>query len=309
LSIIAHIVIVLICFVALWLGAQWLVDSSVRLAKRLGLSEIVIGLTVVALGTSAPEFAVTIGAALRGHESISIANVVGSNIFNIGFILGGCAVVGIINTKPTLVWRDGLLLLAVTFGLSLMLQDGRLARWEGILLAALLLGYLGYLFVQREPLDEEIPTGRATWRDGPMLLGGLVLIVGGGHFLVESSVKLAQAVGLSNWVIGMTVIAAGTSLPEFVVSLVAVLKKHHGISAGNLIGSNIFNTLGVLGTAGAIRPLTVDDSAMASLLMLIGITALVLLFMRTNWRLTRNEGAILILASAAAWGYNLLAGN
>jgi len=176
-----------------------------------------------------------------------------------------------------------------------------------------LIAYLIYLFRKRESvMVEEIPTGKATGKDAFFLILGLALIVGGGHFLVESAVKIGEKY-LSEWVIGVTVVAAGTSVPEFVISLVALIKKHHGISAGNLIGSNIFNTLGVLGVAGAIQlpshPLIVEPSALWSVLMLIGLTALVLIFMRTGWKITRKEGVILILVSLAIWIYNFTAAN
>ena len=301
-----HILVIIVCCGALWLGAVWLVDSAARIAKRLGISELVIGLTVVAFGTSAPEFAATIGAAVQNIEGIPVGNVVGSNIFNIGFILGGCALVSTIPIKPALVWRDGLVLLVITVALFFMLLGGRLERWEGLLLVLGLVGYLWYLIIKREAvIEEEVPGGKASWRDGVFLVLGLGLIIAGGTFLVRSAEYLALQFGMSNWVVGMTVVAAGTSLPEFVISLVAVLRKHHGISAGNLIGSNLFNTLGVLGVAGLLRPLAVERSSLVSILMLIGLTGLVVLFMRTKWRLARWEGAVLILISLAMWGYNL----
>ena len=299
-----NIVIMVACCVALGKGASWLVDSAARIAKRIGVSELVIGLTVVAFGTSAPEFAVTVGAALKGHESIALANVVGSNIFNIGFIMGGCALVATIKTKATVVWHDGMVLLAITGVLLAMLVDNELSRGEGATLFLLLLGYLGYLFWRREAVAEDgASTGSASWRDVPMLLLGLGLVVAGGHFLVESGMALARSFGLSEWVIGVTVVAAGTSVPEFVISLTALLKKQHGISVGNLIGSNIFNTLGVLGLAGAIHPLAADGAAVINMAMLVGLTGLVIFFMRTGWRLSRREGVVLVLVSLAMWIY------
>ncbi|MBN1844710.1 MAG: sodium:calcium antiporter [Sedimentisphaerales bacterium] len=312
MDLIQPIGIIILCCLALAQGAAWLVDSSSRIAQRLGVSELVIGLTIVAFGTSAPEFAVTVNAALRGHDAVSIGNVVGSNIFNIGFILGGCALVGAIKTRPTLVWRDGLLLLVITAALLGFLADHRLARWEGFVLLGGQIGYLAFLFYKREPIldDEMIPTQKPNGKDVPLLLAGLVLIIAGGHFLVESSVQLAQRFGLSEWVIGVTIVAAGTSVPEFAISLVAILKKHHGISAGNLIGSNLFNTLGVLGVAGAIQlpshPLGVDSSALVSLAMLIVLTGVVMVFMRSGWRISHAEGGLLVLVSLAIWVYNFL---
>ena len=305
-----HIGIILLSCAALGLGSAWLVDSAVRLAKRLGISELVIGLTVVAFGTSAPEFAVSINAACRGMEGVSVGNVIGSNIFNIGFILGGCALVASITTSKSLVRRDGLLLVLVTIALLAFLANGSLDRWEGIVMMAALIGYLIFLARKREPLgDEEISSCPSKWYDVPMLIMGLVLVVAGGYFLVESASALARMIGLSEWVIGMTIVAAGTSLPEFIISLVALLKKHHGISAGNLVGSNLFNTLGVLGVAGAIRPMGVESAAIVSVAALLGLTIVVLVFLRTGWRLVRWEGAVLILICLAMWLYNIQVGR
>ena len=309
MEILLHIAIILVCCVALGKGAAWLVDSAARIAKHMGISELVIGLTVVAFGTSAPEFAATITAAIEGHSEISIGNVVGSNIFNIGFILGGCAILSTIKTTEALVYRDGLILIVITGVLLAALgRNHQLDRYEGILMFLGLIVYLIYLFRKRETvMDEEVAAGEATWKDGFFLVLGLALIIAGGRFLVSSSSEIARTFGMSEWVIGVTVVAAGTSVPEFVISLVALIKKHHGISAGNLIGSNLFNTLGVLGVAGAIqlptKQLIVEPSALWSVLMLIGLTALVLIFMRTGWKITRKEGIILILVSLAIWIY------
>jgi len=307
MEIIKHIVIVLLCCVALCKGAGWLVDSAARIARRLGVSQLIIGLTVVAFGTSAPEFAVSIQAALIGSGDISVGNVVGSNIFNIGFILGACAVVSAIQTTPALVKRDGVIMLAITAALFLILASRHISRWEGILLIVALGLYLLFLFIQRKaPLEEEIPLKPADWRDGPLLIIGLALIIAGGRFLVQSCVFLADQLGMPQWIIGITVVAAATSLPELVVSLTALVKKHHGISAGNLIGSNIFNILGVLGVAAAIRPMTIEGGVILSMAALVGLTLLVLVFMRSGWRVSRIEGLVLLFVSLAIWIFSFV---
>lgn len=310
MQIIQNIFIIVVCCLALGQGASWLVDAAVRIARRLGISELVIGLTIVAFGSSAPEFAVSVSGALGGNPDISVGNIVGSNIFNIGFILGGIALFGAVKTRPALVWRDGILLVIVTVGLLGFLYDHQLARYEGVALFLLLLAYLAFLFYKRQPLDDDQEHNhrQATWKDGFFLLIGLALIVLGGHFLVSSAVQLAQLFGLSQWVIAMTVVAAGTSVPEFVISLVALIKKHHGISAGNLIGSNIFNTLGVLGVASSISPLSINPSALVSIIMLIPLTVMVVIFMRTGWRVSRLEGAILIIVAILIWSYTFTLG-
>jgi len=301
LTLISNILIVLLSVLALWWGAVWVVESAARIARRLGMSELVIGLTIVAIGTSSPEFAVTVGAALKGQGDISVGNVVGSNIFNLGFILGGVALVRAIATSRTMVVRDGGMLIATTLLLVFFFRDLSIVRWEGAILLSLLVAYVGFLLYQREPV-EDVPTGEFHWYEIPRLLAGLALVIGGGHFLVEAAVALARTFGVSEWAIGVTIVAAGTSAPEFATSLVAVIRGRHGISAGNLIGSDIFNLLGVLGLAAAIRPMTVDPSVYSSLWVLVGMVVLVVVFlMRTGWVISRWEGALLILINLVRW--------
>lgn len=294
-------VIILASIGGLWWGAAWVVESASHIAKRLGVSELIIGLTVVAMGTSAPEFAVTINAALKGQGDISVGNVVGSNIFNLGFILGGVALVRAISTTRSLVYRDGSVLIGITFLLLFFLRDLVMSRWEGTVLIVLLIAYLGYLVYTREPFEEDIPDGEFRWVDILRLIIGLGLVVAGGHFLVESASSLARAAGVSEWVIGVTIVAAGTSAPELVTSLMAVLRGHYGISAGNLVGSDIFNLLGVLGLAAIIKHLEVDGNAISSMYLLSGMVILVVVMMRTGWKLSRREGAVLVLINILRW--------
>ena len=296
------IVILLASIFGLWLGAVWIVESAVRIAKRLGLSELIIGLTVVAIGTSAPEFAVTVGAALEGRGDISVGNVVGSNIFNLGFILGGVAIVRAICTTRTMVVRDGGMLIGTSLLLLVFLLDHQMGRLEGGTLITLLILYLGYLIWKKEPIEDGLSAGEFRWLDVPQLIAGIGLVVGSGHFLVESAVHLARLIGVSEWVIGVTIVAAGTSAPEFATSLIAVLKGRHGVSAGNLIGSDLFNLLGVLGLAALIRPMTVEGSAVSSVLVLVGMVILVVVFlMRTGWQISRWEGALLVTINLVRW--------
>lgn len=288
----------------LWFGGSWIVSAAAHIARRLGLSELVIGLTIVAIGTSAPEFAVTIVAALEGKADISVGNVVGSNIFNLGFILGGVALIRAIPTTRKLVFRDGGLLIGTTVVLLLFLADLRMAAWEGGVLLLILGGYLGYLLYKRDPEDaheDEIPTGEFRWLDVPKLLGGIALVVTSGHFLVEAASEIARHFGLSEWVIGVTIVAAGTSAPELATSLVGVLRGRHGISIGNLIGSDLFNLLGVLGLAALIHPMTVAAGAYGSVWLLCGLVVVVVVLMRTGWRLSRAEGGLLVGVNLVRW--------
>ena len=298
---IIDIAVIIASILALWWGAVWLVDSASRIAKRLGVSELIIGLTIVAMGTSAPEFAVTVGAALKGQANISVGNVVGSNIFNLGFILGGVAMVRAIKTTRTLVYRDGIFMIGITFLLLFFLRDLTMTRWEGAIFMALLAAYIVLLIYQREAAGEDLAEGDFQWLDIPRLLGGLALVVGGGHFLVESASNLARTMGVSEWVIGVTIVAAGTSAPELVTSLIAVLRGHYGMSAGNLIGSDIFNLLGVLGLAAILEPMKIDPRAYSSLFILSGMVILVIILLRTGWKLSRWEGGLLVLINIIRW--------
>ncbi|PKL16598.1 MAG: conjugal transfer protein TraR [Spirochaetae bacterium HGW-Spirochaetae-5] len=297
-----NVVILLVSIVLLWKGADLLVESASRVAEKFGVSDLVIGLTVVAFGTSAPEFAVTINAALKGQADISVGNIVGSNIFNLGFILGTVAVIKSIESSRKLVYRDGTFMILITFLLLYFFYDLKLSRFEGIFLMTLMVSYLIYLFRHKEEFGEsEIIHETATWRDALLLPLSIFTVVAGGHLLVESAGFLARGMGVSEWVIGVTIVAAGTSAPEMATSIAAVLKGKHGMSAGNLIGSDIFNILGVLGLAGAITPMQINPSAYGSLLMLCGMVILVVMFLRTGWKISRTEGLILLFIGIARW--------
>jgi len=306
-------VIMLGSMVVIGFGANWIVDAAIRLSRRLGVSELVMGLTVVALGTSAPEFAVTIIAAFRGQGDISVGNIVGSNIFNLGFILGGCALIQAIPVSRAL-WKNTVVVLGGTTLLLLIMigHNLRLDRSEGVLLAVLLVIYLGYLIMGRKDdavQDEAVEESRQwslTTTSG-MLLLAFTFIVGGSHLLVSSATEVARNLGISEWVISVTVVAAGTSVPEFATSIAGVLKGKFALSAGNVIGSDIFNLLGVLGVAGTLTSISVDPMARISLAALCGMVLLLLVFMRTGWRISRLEGVALILVAALRWVFDFTA--
>lgn len=297
------ILVILVCVVGLWLGGTWIVESAARIARKMGLSELVVGLTIVAIGTSAPEFAVTISAALNGQSDISVANVVGSNIFNLGFILGGVALVAGIPTSRKLVMRDGGVLIATTLLLLVLLRDLQIVLWEGVLLMTILVSYVSYLIIKKDGGDtaEELPDGEFRWQDIPTLIVGIVMIVAAGHFFVDAASSVARHIGVSEWVIGVTIVAAGTSAPELATSLIGVMRGRHGISVGNLIGSDLFNLLGVLGLAAIISPLAVESAAIGSMVLLCALIVLVVVMMRTGWRLSRLEGGILIAINLVRW--------
>ena len=298
-----NVVIIIASIVALAYGATFIVDSAARMARRFGVSELIIGLTIVAVGTSAPEFAVTISAAVSGQADISVSNIVGSNIFNLGFILGGVVAVRAITTTPKIVYRDGGMLIGATLVLLFFMRDLQLQQWEGAVLLALLIAYLLYLYTQRDVDLEEVPDGEFRWRDVPLFALGIAMVVLGGDFLVESATEVARLLGMSDWVIGVTIVAAGTSAPEMATSLVGVLRGHSDISIGNLIGSDLFNLLGVLGLAGVIQsqPMVIDSAGLGSLMLLSGMVIFVVILMRVGWKLNRWEGVMLILINLLRW--------
>jgi cation:H+ antiporter len=308
------IALLLVAVGLLWKGAEWVVRAAARMATRFGLSHVVIGMTVVAIGTSAPEMVVTLVAALGGQPEISVGNVVGSNIFNLGFILGGCAVLRTIPTSGALVRRDTAMLLCASLLLVvLFIGDLRLGPVEGIVMMGMLAGYVLYLLHRKEEEEEEIetdeiPEGTAGFWDYPLLLVGLAAVIGGAHLLVREASVVARMMGLSEWAIGITIVAGGTSLPELATSVAAVIRGHPGMVAGNLIGSDLFNMLGVLGLAALLQPLQIHYTAMPSLFMMTGMVLLVLVFMRTGWRLTRSEGLFLMLLAIVRWGTDLAPG-
>lgn len=294
----------------LWFGAAWVVDGAAAIARRLHVSELVIGLTVVAMGTSAPEFLVTATAAFKGMNDISLANVVGSNIFNLGVILGLMAVIRPIATHPELIFRHGIILLAVCGLTTVMCMNHHMGRGEGVLLLSIFVGYLTWVVykAKRAPLTEaekalieEVPSHAGTWRDGLKLLAGIAAITWGSELLVESASAIAAALGVSQWAIGVTIVAAGTSLPELVTCLAATMRGKNDMLLGNLIGSDFFNFAGVLGVTCLLNPLQVSPAAMPSLYVLFFGVALVLFFMRTGWRVSRTEGILLILVNLGRW--------
>ncbi len=296
-------------------GAQQVVEAAARIAKRLRISELIVGLTLVAAATSLPELGVTLVAAFEGRPDISVGTIVGSNIFNLGFILGGIALIRPIPTTRMLVRRDGSALILATFLLLVLVaSDLRLDRVDGLILLAGMGLYLAIV----------VAVGRIQWLEPGLALAlpgrginsgdqlkalralvglafGIVLLAVGSHLLVNSAIPIARSFGVSHWVIGVTVVAAGTSVPEFATSLVGVLRGRYEISVGNVIGSDLFNLLGVLGIAGILHPQSVVPGARASLIALTAMVVLVVVFARTGWKLSRTEGLALVLFGLTRW--------
>ncbi|WP_122090512.1 calcium/sodium antiporter [Halalkalicoccus subterraneus] len=292
--------------VGLWLGARLFVGSAASLARRLGISELAIGLTVVAVGTSLPEVAVTVEAALTGAGDIAVGNVIGSNVFNLALILGFLALFGAITIPRSLARRDGIVLFGASALAALALVDLRLGRLEAAVLVFALGGYLFSLARAGGAPTTEGEDGPFRARDPVLLVAGLALVLVSGTVLVDAAVTLARAAGISEWAIGATVVAAGTSTPEFAVSVLALRRGQVEVSVGNLLGSNVFNALGVLGIAGLVRPLTIDPAALSELGWLLVVTGFVTVSLWSGHRLSRAEGGALVGSELARWALGFL---
>ncbi|MBN1125992.1 MAG: calcium/sodium antiporter [Sedimentisphaerales bacterium] len=296
-------------FVLLVKGADWLVSGASALARRLGVSDFVIGLTVVAFGTSTPELFVNILAAFRDSSGIAIGNIVGSNIFNIYVVLGLSTLIYPLAVSRGTVWKEIPMSLLTALLLFVLLGDMVLFGSEKTILgradsAILLTGFGGFLLytilvASKVPgLEDQTPHPGYGMVRAILNCGiGLTALVLGGRWVVFSATEIAETLGISDAIIGLTVVAVGTSLPELVTSLVAAWKKNAEIAVGNVVGSNIFNILLILGTTGLIRPLTLQDAALPDQGVMILGQLLLFLFMFTGKRrkLDRWEGAIFVL--------------
>jgi cation:H+ antiporter len=278
-------------------GAELLVRGASNLAARFGISKLIIGLTVVSLGTSAPEFAVSLQAGFNGQTDILLGNIIGSNIANILLVLGLIAMITPIRIEKKLIRIDVPIMITVSALLFFMVMNGSLERWQSILLGLLLIVYMWFLAREnRVHIDNDIIKDKApTWLQAIFVIAGLVLLVAGARFLVNSAVTIAEFLGVSELVIGLTVVAIGTSLPEVATSVVAALRGEAEIAVGNVVGSNIFNILFVLGIAGAIIP---EDLPVHSSLIhfdipfMLAATFACLPIFFTGYKISRKEGIL-----------------
>ncbi len=298
------------------LGAEALVRGASRLAAALGIPPLIIGLTIVAFGTSAPELAVGLHAAVSAQAGIAVGNVVGSNIFNILFILGLSALVAPLTVSQRLIRLEVPLLVVLSVAVLLLGRDGRLGRADGLLLTAGLAAYIGFLMVHgRRARPDPEPAAEAARRGGwikntAFVLAGLGLLILGSRWLVDAAVVLARRLGVGELTIGLTVVAAGTSLPELVTSVVASFRGERDIAVGNVIGSNLFNLMGVLGLSGLAAPdgIAVSSAALGFDLPIMAAAAVVCLpVFFTGGIISRGEGLALLAYYAAYTAYLLLA--
>ena len=304
--------------VALFFGGNWLVKGASRLAESLGISPLIVGLTVVAIGTSAPELLVSLRAALSGSSDIAVGNIVGSNIANIGLILGLSGLIFPISVHVNLLKREIPIMIGVALLAVILFQDALIGRIDGIIL---LLGFAIFMIfvvisargeqetlydISEEAVEskpEQIQRGREAIR----LIVGIIVLMLGAQLTVDNATDLARSLGVSELVIGITLVAVGTSLPELVTSVTAAIRKESDIAIGNVVGSNIFNVLAILGMTAVVQPITIAEQIVkVDSLVMLGFSLLLLPFVLDR-KLGRIEAVIFILAYIGFTAYAILA--
>jgi cation:H+ antiporter len=297
--------LLLVGLVALYFGAEWLVRGGASLAVRLGVTPLLVGLTVVAYGTSMPELIVSSTAAVEGQGAIAIGNVVGSNIFNIGVILGLTALLAPMRVQLQLLKFDTPVMVGVALLFLLFFRDGSIQRWESLVFLGVIVLYtVVNVRLARRQVSAEVrrefddslpmPTG-SRWTDAGLIVAGLATLVLGSRLFVTGAVDLARLFDISDAVIGLTIVAAGTSLPELASSLVAAWRKQPDIAIGNVVGSNIYNILAILGVSGMMAsPVNGQGVGLTDTLVMIGFSVLLLVIAWTGFQLRRWEGAVLL---------------
>ena len=309
MNMIISLLLLAVGFVFLVKGADWFVGGASSIAARLGIPQLVIGLTIVAMGTSAPEAAVSITAALKGSADITIGNVVGSNIMNVLVILGLAASLTTISVATSTIFREIPFMTAVTALLLILGLDGTVTLMDGVILWGAFLVYLGYLFRMArngEADVEEISADRPIWKSALWTVVGLVFIITGSNVAVEAATDIARALGLSERLIGLTIVALGTSLPELFTSVSAAKRGNADIAIGNIVGSNIFNVLFVVGTSALVTPIPFATAFRTDAMIAIVTSVLLFVCCLHRSRLSRKSGFTL-LASYATYFAMVLA--
>ena len=290
------------------LGADWLVNGASSIARRAGISEFVIGLTIVGFGTSCPELVVSLSGAIEGNSDISVGNVVGSNIFNVLFILGLTAMVLPVgmtdkNRRIDIPFTLGVTILLVILGITGSMSGPGISRWEGVLMLLVFSAYLFYCF-KSDSKDEFSETQQATLsitKSIALTLTGLAGLIFGGDLFVDSATALARQIGVSDKFIAVTILAGGTSLPELATSLVAAIKGKEQLALGNILGSNVFNAMMILGLSSVITPLSFASMTIVDIITLVLSAVLLLIWAYTGRknRIDRREGAAMLLCYVA----------
>ena len=316
----------LVGFVMLYYCAEWLVKGSSSLARSLGVTPVVIGLTVVAFGTSAPELVVSLISSIEGKSMIAVGNVVGSNICNIALVLGLAALFQPITSDPSVVKRDIPIMLAISIYLLVLSLNSMIGRIEGgtLFIGVILYTLFNYYIAMRQSKQsvgaevvaiaaevEKIEYVTSRPKQIVLILVGIIGVVVGAQIVVESAVKIMHVLGVSEKFIGLTIVAFGTSLPELATSVVAALRKEMDISIGNLVGSNVFNIMSVLGLAALVRPIPIpggfiESGLIIDYLVMMFTSFLPWLMMRKTYTVTRQNGVILLLCYAAYLTYLII---
>jgi cation:H+ antiporter len=312
MPIVVHLGLFVLGLIILGAGAELFIRGAVRVARKFGVSPFVIGLTLVGFGTSAPELVVNLSAALNGTPDIAVGNVVGSNIANVGLILGAAAVLRTLTAHMRLLKVETPLVLAVSIAAWVMARDGDIGRLDGAILLAGFVGTMTYiaLTARKEPPEVKEELGKAApkpermWVSLVFLIVGLAGLVGGGELMVRSAVNLAKTWVMSEAMIGLTIVAVGTSLPELASSVAAAARGQSDIAVGNVVGSNLFNLLLILGATATVTPLPVDAGVLRfDLPAMVGFAVLLLLVLVNGLKVYRWEGTILLLAYAGFIGW------
>ena len=298
-----EIVWLLISLVILYYGAEGLVLGASSLAKRFRISALVIGLTIVSIGTSMPELIVSIKAAMNGQSALSIGNVLGSNLFNIGIILGLSAIIYPLAVKRQLLKFDVPVMILTSVLFLILFLDSTISFIEAILMVVLFISYTLYLLLtskknqnkQADSADDDIKLTKHWALDVFFMVVGLIALVYGSDLLVVNATIIAERLGMSEAMIGLTIVAAGTSMPELATSVVAAIKKRSDIAIGNIVGSNIFNILLILGVAGIIQPISTPDISYNDSLSVVVLGIILWLFMKLGASIRRWQGAVFVL--------------
>ena len=317
MTVILKLALLIVGFVVLIYGADFFVDGASKLAKRFNIPSFVIGLTICAFGTSAPELAVSVTASVSGANSLAIGNVLGSNFFNLMVVLGVCAVINPIPVTKNLLRRDyPVSIAAITLLSVFLMSDSDISRFEALILFCRLVGYMTWTIVDTKKHPELADTQEedtqefVAWKCALYIVGGCAAIVLGGDLVVESAKYLGGAIGMSEKLIGFTICAIGTSLPELVTSYTASKKGQNDMAMGNVIGSNIFNILCILGISGLISPISIGDANINATLLdcgiNVGVCILAYIFCITGKKVERWEGLVLVGIYLSYMAYNIV---
>lgn len=307
-------ILLLVGFVLLVKGADFFVEGSSSIAKMFKIPSVIIGLTIVAMGTSAPELAVSLTASLAGSNDMALSNVLGSNIFNLVVVIGACAVIKGVDTPKDILKRDLPVNIAATALLLLFIWDLQISRIEGIIFLLCMVIYIVVLVMhalkdrktQADVEVEEEEKALSPLMSIIYIVGGLVAIVWGGDLVVDNASAIAATFGLSQTLIGLTIVAMGTSLPELVTSIVATRKGETGLALGNAVGSCLFNILLILGISATVTPLNANAQGLMDTMILLGVTVVSYIFARTNDKTNRIEGMICLAIYAAYMVYAII---